>query len=82
VVDALQPPTCEALGLTPEADLARLLATIEHNPRLKWGIIQRGLWEFTVHGYSDGISCPVLGTMADADPLARNAEAALAETLS
>ncbi len=95
-------PPAQALGLTPEAvqrlpeisdaDLAKLQAAIEQNPRLKWGIIQRGLWingardlrdylqkisAFTLDGYSDGIGCPVLGTMADADPLARNVEATL-----
>lgn len=96
-------PPAQALGVTPEAlqrlpeisdaDLPRMQAAIEKNPRLKWGLIQRGFWingardlrdyfrkiaPFTLEGHSDSIRCPVLGTMADADPLARNAEATLA----
>ncbi|MFE7778757.1 alpha/beta hydrolase family protein [Streptomyces sp. NPDC057445] len=76
-----------------DADLAAMQTAIETIPRLKWGLVDRGFWvngahdlrdyfrkiaPFTLEGHSDDIRVPVLGTMADADPLARNAEATLA----
>jgi pimeloyl-ACP methyl ester carboxylesterase len=96
-------PSAAQLGLSPEAaarlpeisdaDLAKMMAAIKANQRLRWIFLQRGLWvngasdlrdwlqkvaSFTLEGRSDRIRCPVLGTFADRDPLALNAK----ETLS
>jgi pimeloyl-ACP methyl ester carboxylesterase len=58
--------------------------------KLKWVIVQRGFWvlgvdtfsafvaaaeTYTLEGRLGGISCPVLLTAAENDPLARSAEA-------
>jgi alpha-beta hydrolase superfamily lysophospholipase len=88
----LTPEAIHRLPEISDEDLSTLQAAIEKNPRMNWGFIQRGLWvngardlrdylhkisELTLEGVSDGIRCPVLGTMADADSLARGAEATL-----
>jgi pimeloyl-ACP methyl ester carboxylesterase len=75
------------------ADAATAEKTMNSNPRVRWTIVQRSYWAngahdftswlkaiapFDLTGLSDKITCPVLGTFADHDPLAGNAK----ETMS
>jgi len=101
ILEGLEPAAAQ-LGLTPEAfarlpeisdaDLAKMMAAIEAEQRLRWVFLQRGLWVngasdlrdwlqkvslFTLQGRSDRIHCPVLGTFADRDPLALGAKPTL-----
>ncbi len=101
ILEGLQPAAAQ-LGLTPEAfarlpeisdaDLTKMMAAIEAEPRLRWVFLQRGLWVngasdlrdwlqkvslFTLQGRSNRIHCPVLGTFADRDPLALGAKPTL-----
>jgi dienelactone hydrolase len=79
--------------LTPASRQA-IEAVITGNPGLNWKIVQRGLWvhglptigdflaaseSFTVKGRIGDIRCPVMMTLAEADPLARQADAIAAE---
>jgi hypothetical protein len=67
-------------------------AGVNANQQFHWIFVQRGLWvngatdlrewlqkiaPFTLDGVSDNIRCPVLGTFADQDVLARNARSTL-----
>jgi pimeloyl-ACP methyl ester carboxylesterase len=71
-----------------DADAAAAEEAINANPRVRWTIVQRSYWangatdfkdwlrvvaKFDLTGLSEQITCPVLGTFADRDPLALNA---------
>lgn len=95
---ALTPAQLALLGIAPgaaadaiEAALAKVVAA---SPKMRWALVQRGLWvhgvrslaellsaamQLTLEGRVADIRCPTLLTMAENDPLARDAGTILAE---
>ncbi|QIM49426.1 alpha/beta fold hydrolase [Pusillimonas sp. DMV24BSW_D] len=78
-----------ALPNVPEEANAPIMQAIEHNPALKWTLVQRGFWvhgvssfteyvkalaEFTVSDCVHQIQCPAFITQAENDPIAGAAD--------
>jgi len=78
-----------ALPNLPEEANAPIMQAVDHNPALKWTLVQRGFWvhgvtsfteyvkalaQFTVSDRVQQIQCPVLITKAENDPIAGMAQ--------
>ena len=78
-----------ALPEISDSDQAAVTAVIEADSGLRWKVVQRGFWvngvddfrgylasahEYTLDGRTQAITCPVLATAAQNDPLARGAD--------
>ena len=76
-----------------DAALAVLERAVEHNRSVRWNFVSRDYWvngahdlrsllhavaPFTMDGLADRITCPVLGTTAENDPMSADAEVLLA----
>lgn len=77
-----------------DADAAKIEHLIKQDRSVHWSLVQRGFWvngatdlrafleavtPFSMAGRAEQISCPVLGTTTEGDPLALNAESLLAQ---